>query len=245
MSIKTTTLVVTFVCLLLLPAVTFGDDAKKAFEQGETLVRQGDFEGAMEAFSTAARADRSNAEYLQNFSLVRQVIMIQNVLKKEEDLQRWEYYARALHSYYVSENLYDLALDLDKQIHERVDSAASAALLAETQLAMDKNAEAVELLSKLASDKTSVVTESLEGIALARLGKKDDALKHASLVKVADDDGPGRCLLRGSAAGCHWECGPGKHSPGSLFRADPSQSVGRVQDPCQGDSRVRRTDSIP
>ena len=202
MSIKTTAFAVTFVCMLVLPAMIFGDDAKKAFEQGETLVRQGDFEGAMEAFSTAARADRSNAEYLQNFSLVRQVVMIQNVLKKEEDLQRWEYYARALHSYYVSENLYDLALDLDKQIHKRVDSAASAALLAETQLAMDKNAEAVELLSKLASDKTSVVTESLEGIALARLGKKDDALKHASLAKVADDDGPGvvYCVARLQAA---------------------------------------------
>ena len=33
---------------------------------------------------------------------------------------------------------------------------------------MDKNAEAVELLSKLPPGKTNVVTESLEGIALAR-----------------------------------------------------------------------------
>ncbi len=156
----------------------------------------------MQAFSTAARADRSNTQYMQHFSLIRQVIMIQNALVKEKDPQRWQYYARALHSYYVGENLYDQALGLDKQIHERVNSAASAALLAETQLAMDKNAEAIELLSKLPADKTSVVTESLEGIALARLGKKDDALKHATLAKLADDDSPGAvyCVARLQAA---------------------------------------------
>jgi Flp pilus assembly protein TadD len=198
MPIKKTALAITFVCLAALPALAFGDDAKLAFEQGQTLVSQGDFEGAMQAFSTAARADRSNTEYMQNFSLIRQVIMIQNALEKEKNLQRWEYYARALHSYYISEKLYDQALALDTQIHERVNSAGSAALLAETQLAMDKDAEAVELLSKLPSDKTTVVTESLEGIALARLGKKADALKHADLAKLADDDGPGvvYCVAR-------------------------------------------------
>ncbi len=195
---KNATLAATFVCLIALSAMAFADDAKQAFEQGKTLVSQGDFEGAMQAFSTAARADRSNAEYMQSFSLIRQVIMIQNALAKEKDAQRWEYYARALHSYYIHEELYDQALGLDKQIHERVNSAASAALLAETQLAMDKNAEAVELLSKLPADKTSVVTESLEGIALARLGKKEDAQKHADLADLADDDGPGvvYCVAR-------------------------------------------------
>ena len=199
---KKTTIVVASVCLLILPALVLGNDAKKAFEQGKVLVSQGDFEGAMQAFSMAARADRSNVEYLQNFSLVRQVIMIQNALAKEENDERWEYYARALHTYYVSENLYDLALELDKQIHERIKTAGSAALLAETQLAMNKNAEAVELLAKLPADKTSVVTESLEGIALARLGRKDDALKHASLAKPSDDDGPGvvYCVARLQAA---------------------------------------------
>lgn len=202
MSIKRTSIAAVIVGLLILPAISVADGAKQAFEQGKTLVSQGDFEGAMQAFSTAARADRSNAEYMQHFSLIRQVIMIQNALEKEKDLPRWEYYARALHSYYISEKLYDQALGLDKQIHERVNSAASAALLAETQLAMNKNAEAAELLSKLPADKTSVVTESLEGIALARLGKKADALKHAELADLADDDGPGvvYCVARLQAA---------------------------------------------
>ena len=202
MSTRKTTVIITLVCLLILPAMAFGDDAQKAFEQGQALVSQGDFQGALQAFSKAARADRTNMEYMQNFSLVRQVIMIQNALTKEEDDERWEYYARALHTYYVSENLYNLALKLDKQIHERINSAASAALLAETQLAMDKNAEAVQLLSKLPADKTNVVTESLEGIALARLGNKDAAIRHASLAKPADDAGPGiiYCVARLQAA---------------------------------------------
>jgi thioredoxin-like negative regulator of GroEL len=202
MLIKNTLIVFALLSLVLLSSTAFGDSGKLAFEQGKTLVGRGDFEGAMEAFATAVRAERSNAEYMQNYSLVRQAIMIRNVLEQEKNPQRWEYYARALHTYYISENLYDQALELDKQIHVRVNSAASAALLAETQLAMDMNAEAAELLSKLPPDKTSVVTEALEGIALARLGKKADALKHADLAGVGDNDGPGvvYCVARLQAA---------------------------------------------
>ncbi len=202
MSTNKAKVAIALVLLTCSSAVVFADAGKLAFQQGKALVSQGDFEGAMQAFATAARADRTNAEYMQNYSLVRQVIMIQNALETEQDSQRWEYYARALHSYYISEKLYDQALELDGRIHERVNSAISAALLAETQLAMDKNAEVVELLSKLPADKTNVVTESLEGIALARLGEKDAALKHADLAKPADDASPGvvYCVARLQAA---------------------------------------------
>ena len=188
--------------LLIFASTALADSGQETFQRGKDLVRQGDLQGAMQAFSEAVRADRSNEEYLQNYSLVRQVIMIQNALKKETTPQRWQYYARALHAYYISEGLYDQALAIDKQIHERLDSASSAALLAETQLAMKMDTEAAELLSQLPADKTNAVTESLEGIALARLGKKADALKHVELAKLADDDGPGvvYCVARLQAA---------------------------------------------
>jgi Flp pilus assembly protein TadD len=194
--------VIAFVGLLLIPVCAFGADAQQTFEQGKKLVQQGDFEGAMQAFAAAARADRSNADYLQSYALVRQVIMIQNELEKPIDLRRWEQLARALHSYYISEALYDHALKLDRRIHKRVNNASSAALLAETQLAMDLNEEAVEVLSNLPADRTSVVTESLEGIALARLGRKADAAKHAKSVELSDAHGPGvlYCVARLQAA---------------------------------------------
>ena len=117
MSTNKAKVAIALVLLVFSPAVVFADAGKLAFEQGKTLVSQGDFEGAMQAFATAARADRTNAEYMQNYSLVRQVIMIQNALETEQDSQRWEYYARALHSYYISEKLYDQALELDGRIH--------------------------------------------------------------------------------------------------------------------------------
>ena len=202
MLIKKAFTAITFLFLVVLSSTALADAGKLAFEQGRKLVSQGDLEAAMEAFATAARTDRSNTEYMQNFSLVRQVIMIRGALAQEKNAQRWEYYARALHTFYIGEGLYDEALDLDKQIHERVNSASSAALLAETQLAMNMNAEAAELLSKLPPEKTNTVTESLEGIALARLGKKADALKHAHLARVGDGDGPGvvYCVARLQAA---------------------------------------------
>lgn len=202
MSINKTLVTFTILFLVFLCSTAFGDAGKPDFERGKALVNQGDFEGAMQAFAAAARADRSNPEYMQNYSLVRQVIMIRSALDREKAPERWEYYARALHTYYVSESLYEEALELARQLHQRVDSAGSAALLAETQLAMNRSAEAVELLSDLAADKTTVVTESLEGIALARLGKKAEALKHAELAKLGDDDGPGvvYCVARLQAA---------------------------------------------
>jgi Flp pilus assembly protein TadD len=202
MSTTKTLSIIAFVGLLLIPVCTFGADAQETFEQGKKLVQQGDFEGAMQAFAAAARADRSNTDYLQNYAMVRQVIMIQNELEKEIDLRRWEQLARALHSYYISEKLYDHALKLDQRIHKRVNTAGSAALLAETQLAMNLNEEVVQVLSNLPADRTSVVTESLEGIALARLGRKADAVKHAKSVELNDAHGPGvlYCVARLQAA---------------------------------------------
>ena len=200
MSLTRSLLVVVFVGSLILPVSAQGDEAQQAYERGKALVRQADFRAALQAFAAAARADRTNGEYLQQFTLVRQVIKIQDTL--ETDSPRWEYLARALHTYYIDEQLYDQALELDQRIHERVNNASSAALLAETQLAMNLNSEAAEVLSKLPPDKANIVTESLEGIALARLGRKADAVKHAESIQLTDGHEPGifYCVARLQAA---------------------------------------------
>ena len=64
MSINTKTIVcglLTGVILLcaVLPAATAGQaDAEKAFADGNALLQRGDFEGALNAYTTAAREDR-------------------------------------------------------------------------------------------------------------------------------------------------------------------------------------------
>jgi len=177
---------------VLLPvALVRGESAEQAFAKGESLLARGEFSGALTAFETAARSDRSNAEYVRHYAMVRRIMDLRQRLDAEQDPARWEYLARGLHAFYVSERIYPEALALDERIHARLQNAWSAALLAETQLAMSRNAEAAQMLAGLGPDKATPVTQSLLGIALVRQGKKAEAHQIAQAVSLPSDAGAG------------------------------------------------------
>jgi len=163
----------------------------QAFATGKSLLAKADFRGALGAFARAARADRDNNEYLQHYAMVRQVIMLRRQLTAETDAARWEYMARGLHNFYVEYGLLGEALALDRKIHARLDNASSAVLLADTQLALDMNAEAAATLAGLSSAEQTAASESLHGLALARQGQLDEAAKIAAALTVPDEAGPG------------------------------------------------------
>jgi hypothetical protein len=165
--------------------------ADQAFANGETLLAKADFQGAMQAFAAAARADRANQEYLQHYAMVQQVIAMRSSLAAEKSPERWEYTARGLHSFYISQGLYQEALALDEQMHARLNTTISATLLAETQLAMNLNAEAATTLSGLEPSKQTAATRALAGLALARQGKLADARQVAGGLQLASEASPG------------------------------------------------------
>lgn len=167
------------------------DSAQKAFAEGETILAGGDLPGALRAYEKAVRADRSNQEYLQKFMLVRRAIVLRQNLGKEEDAERWRLTAQALHAFYISEGLLERALEVDEAIHGRLKTAYSAAQLAETQLGLDRNAEAAEMLAALAPEKATPSTQALLAIALARQGKREEAKRIADAVSLDDEAGPG------------------------------------------------------
>jgi tetratricopeptide (TPR) repeat protein len=177
--------------LTVQPQTLRADSADQAFAHGEKLLAKADFDGALKAFAQAAKADRANSEYLQHYALVNQIVNSRKRLATEKDAAQWEQLARGLHAFYIGEGLYGEALVLDRQVHERLNTASSAGILAETQLALNRPADATDVLTALDAQKHTPGTRALQGLALARQGKKDEARQIAHTVKLAADSGPG------------------------------------------------------
>ena len=175
----------------LLGSVTArADTAERAFARGNLLLSEGSFEEALQAYSAAVRGERTNQQYGQQFMLVRRVITLRENLDREKDAQRWLRIAQSLRSFYVSQEIYSEALSVDETIHARLNTALSAGQLAETQLAMGQDAEASRVLSALAPEKATTVTQALSAIALARQGQVDEARKIAEGTTPPDEAGP-------------------------------------------------------
>jgi hypothetical protein len=177
--------------LLSFPALARGQAAQEAFSKGEALLAKADFSAALDAFATAVRADRSNQEYMQHYAMLRRVVDMRKRMEAEKDWQQWEYLARAVRAFYASERIYPQVLAIDQELHARLKSAASAVALAETQLSMERNAEAVKTLSAFSRDQTEPLVSALLGIALARTGKQDDTRQIAAAFVLPEGAGPG------------------------------------------------------
>ena len=177
--------------LSILPVLARAESAPDAFARGKSLLAKGDFDSALAAFAAAARGDLDNDSYRQQYGLVRRIVDLRKRLDGEKDPERWEYTARALHAFYLDQGLHGQAVGIGRKIHEKVNTAASALMLAETELAMNNNAEAEKMLAALDKDgKSTPSTRALWGVALARLGKTADAKKLAQGLALPDDAGP-------------------------------------------------------
>ncbi len=179
------------VAVVAFAATVRGEPGAKVFADGKALLAKGDFKGAMAAFADAARADSSNRQYVSQYAMVRQIVQLRKRLKTETDPRRWHYTADALRSFYVREKIYPEALAIDKKVYAKWQDAPSAVRLAETLLAMDRNAEAAEVLSQIDPDKATGATNALLGVALARDGKVDRAKVIARRVSLHENAGPG------------------------------------------------------
>ncbi len=191
MRICLTRVVMLSLLLAVLPTAAFAVTARESFTQGQALLAKGDFRAALQSFAAAARQDQDNQEYVQQYAVVRQVIALRQRLDTERDSARWEYFARGLHSFYVKEGLLDEALALDARMHAKLNTAASAKTLAETQLALDKYDAAEATLAGLPAAKQTPATRALHALALARQSKQDRAQELAASIELTDDTGPG------------------------------------------------------
>lgn len=152
-----------------------GDEAAGHYRDGMEVLTRGDFDGAIQALLRAAQADPRNQEYRQELALVHRIRQIRGLMESEKDLQAWARHARSVRAFYYEYEIYGEALALDRQRHQRIGTVATAVSLAESQLELDRNAEAAELLGKIADEKATPRALTLRGIAVARLGKLEEA----------------------------------------------------------------------
>jgi tetratricopeptide (TPR) repeat protein len=235
--------VVVFVAVLLVSAGSAwaGDEAGTAFLQGQKSLAGGDLPAALKQFGAAVKLDANNQQYVQQYLMVRQVVMLQNALAKETDPQQWERNAVALRSFFSAQGLHSQALTLDRAMWERSKTADNAIQLADTLLALDKHDEVMALLAKLDGQLANNATRALLAVALARQGKLDEAKAIANRIQNATQADPGALFM---TARMHAAVGNDAQALAALvqcYEAVPPSRLDAVKDltrQCKDFSRV-------
>ncbi|MCO6437037.1 MAG: hypothetical protein J5J06_08110 [Phycisphaerae bacterium] len=199
----------------------------EAFDRGNAALARADFDAAVEAFQAAVRAEPENQEFMQTFALVRQIRDLRESIGDEPDPLRWRQSAAALHAFYAEHGLYGESLPVDRKRYDRVPSVESAALLAETLLALDRDDEVIQLAGKIEPKNRTPHLNALLGLARFRSGNKAEAA--ASLVPpelISADAGPS-CFL--AVARLAASLGDTKTTLAALQRALELTHPGRIE----------------
>jgi len=177
--------------LFVLPPVAKAVTPAESFDRGKARLAEGDLRGALKEYAEAVRAAPDSDSYRQEFMLVRNAVLLKQNLTRSAHEKQWVQTAQALRSFYVTNGLLELALELDNQIHAKRDTAYSAMQLAETRLVLDRNADAEEVLLKLGPDRSTPASQALLAVAQARQGRMDEARRIVKAAASPDEKGPG------------------------------------------------------
>jgi len=227
----------TLICIAVLligSQTAWCETARETFGRAETLLSKSDFSGALKAYAEASRAAPDNEEYRQKFLLVRRVIVTRKQIAQESDPAKWRYLAKALHSFYSANRIYDELLTLDQQMHAIFGTSATAMTLAETHIAMDDYEAAAKTLRDLETDQVSDASNVLLGIALAHLNKKDEAKAIADDLLLPEDTSPRKLY---NAARLHGMLGEAEKAAEYLvgcFQSLPPSRIDAFKDHAKG-----------
>jgi tetratricopeptide (TPR) repeat protein len=175
---------------LLTAAPSMADDAAQAFQEGGALLQQARFEEALASYDRAVQLDAARQEYHNAAAILRRVLQLREQLANEQDPGNWERIARSLRGYYQGERIHTASLALDRQFHERLNTAESAEMLAETQLELGQALEARAVLEPRNDLDSRPTARMLLGIALARSGEASQAKDIARRVSLPANAGP-------------------------------------------------------
>ncbi len=172
------------------------EDAAQALARGNTMLAQNDWQQAEVAFAEAARLDPANAAYRGELDVLRRVMKLRTDLAGTADAAQWDRTAAALRAYYYSKGIFGEALALDREAHQRTGSPASAALLAESLLELNRDVEAASLLAQQPVARLTPSARMLHGIALARTGDIAKAKLIATEVSLPFAATPNLLMIR-------------------------------------------------
>jgi len=167
------------VCLLTLSLGARAEENKvatAAYDHGVAVLTTGDFDGAMNSFKEASKADPENELYRKELALVARVKVLRGALPKVyDDTAKWDKIASSLRAYYMQHAVFGEAVAVDKLRFVRFKTAAVAIDLAESELESYANADAVKILKALKPEERTVRANVMLGIGLARQKDLDGA----------------------------------------------------------------------
>ncbi len=156
--------------------------AEQRFAVGQTLLAEGDVDGATAAFVEAARGAPDRADFVERATLLRRVQSLRRVAADERGGAAADRAIEALHVFYLQHDLPRLAVEGDRVAFARSPSAETAGRLAQALLATGENAEVTTVVA--AYTRASIGLATYHVIALARMGYQDEA--SALLGRTAD-----------------------------------------------------------
>lgn len=186
--------------LLFSATIARAESAQEAFDKGQALMKAGSYDEAAKWLGIAAKADATNEEYVKRYTVARKVADYRaRLANKDTDAKQWEAIAKALRSFYIRENNMSEALAISQQMHDKIDTTASAVALAEVQLAMDQNEDGVKTLRAIDPSEASVASQALLALALNESGKKEQAKRILETLTIPEKTSPGQIYLAARA----------------------------------------------
>lgn len=184
MKVRGLMVTVLLTCLVLTaPVLANPDQAAAKFSEGQTLLVKADFDGALKAYTAAAKADKKNTDYRDELALLKRIMKMRQALDKAKGPE-WITTAEALFAYYKDHKIYTEALPLGVKLHSQQNTPDSAAQLARTQLALSMNAEAAHILGAVVREKLNAEVRVLMAVAMARQNKLVEARGIAAEVNL-------------------------------------------------------------
>ncbi len=182
------TLLVTL--LAAVPGRAGAADARQAYQQAQEQVAAGDLAAVRKSMIAAVKLDRANQRYLQQYLLITQALKLEAEFKQQRDPKRWESAAQSLSLFYSSQGHHAQALPVDEALFARLKTADAAVQLAETLLAVENYARAVEVIRSLPDQQVSTASTALLSIALARQGDLSAARETVGRLRVERESDP-------------------------------------------------------
>ncbi len=149
-------------------------DVKKA------ITEENKYDKALEIYAEAARRNRSEPYYRQQYSILRRVIRMKNAMDSESDNKKWQDYYSAVHGYYMMQGYFTKALELAQQASEKLDTDVVKLDLMKLLIISGNDIQAEQIAgSNAGSLSNDIRFQSLQSLLLARSGQSAQAIEAA------------------------------------------------------------------
>lgn len=127
------------------PCATISDEHAKAHQ----LLREADFDGALNAFQLALRTDFNNKKLIREFETLRQMIKLREELNNGLSALRWKLVSERLRKYYMDNSICRENIELSLKMYNRSHSAVHAGYVVEAFIQAKSFREALFFLETL------------------------------------------------------------------------------------------------